>query len=517
MSTAGRWNRMQRVARRTLAELLAGNPDGLLRIAAERLVPRLEVHRNRGWADALRRLLIAPQPGARASTARIRAALEDTTLLLPPGWRLSSRQQQRLRRRLAARRARTGAALVTCDDWVQDAGGRWIWRQKPLHDPLFDAGTGIGAGPMLLEAALARQLDSLDAPPHGPAWRRQLLQRAEAAGGHAHLPLPQLRAPSDGPAAGSPPHTLTPNPVTAKTLTPNSRPAQSLTPQSVPLVSVLIPTAGFRQTLRGRSEILVRHCLRSLLERSRHRHLEVVVIDGGELADGLVAELRELVEGQLGPDRWRLLRDSRPYDYTSRINAAAAAARGDLLLQLNDDTELLDPDGLTRLIEALQLPGVGVVGALLLYPDGRVQHAGTAIDNLAPRHAWAGCRPEDLPWGTLAAPRRFHAVTAAVSLCRRSLWQELGGLSERFPINYGDVDFCLRAAELGQITVLEPRSRWLHFESASRPIEAVPPELATFEQVWAERLGGEYSVDAYCSTWRQLLCVPTWKSRPKST
>jgi hypothetical protein len=250
--------------------------------------------------------------------------------------------------------------------------------------------------------------------------------------------------------------------------------------------------------------MLVLNCLRSLVERSRHRNLEVVVIDGGELEDAAIASLASLVEAAFGAGRWRLLRQRSAYTYTDRINRAAAAASGDVLLQLNDDTELLDGDGVTALLGALQEPSVGIAGALLLYPDGRVQHAGTAIDNLAPRHAWAGCRPEQLPWGTLEGLRQFHAVTAAVCLCRRSLWERLGGLSDRFPINYGDVDFCLRAADLGQRSVLVPASRWIHHESASRKVET-PPELADFAEVWAERLGGPFSVDSYCSPWRHLL------------
>jgi hypothetical protein len=71
------------------------------------------------------------------------------------------------------------------------------------------------------------------------------------------------------------------------------------------------------------------------------------------------------------------------------------------------------------------------------------------------------------------------------------------------------VDFCLRAGELGYRTILEPRSRWIHHESASRPIEAVPPELPAFEARWSETLGGDYSVDGYCSAWRLLLRHPS--------
>jgi GT2 family glycosyltransferase len=81
-------------------------------------------------------------------------------------------------------------------------------------------------------------------------------------------------------------------------------------------------------------------------------------------------------------------------------------------------------------------------------------------------------------------------------------------MSDMFPVNYGDVDFCLRANEIGQITIVEPRSRWLHYESASRQTDGVPPELITFRKIWGEKLGGENCVDSYCSAWRHLLSPP---------
>ncbi len=472
-----------------LTQLIRGNPDGLLRVMAERLVPRLERHRNRAWADRLRILLLRRQPGVRAPRRQVEALLASTRLLVPPHWQPTLLERRRLQRRLSTRMACTGAAMVTCDDWVRLPTGGWTWRQKPLWDSPFDAEVEIAEGPVLVRQGCLEEIGALPGAPHGPAWREALHRRAKGLGGHAHLPLPLVRAP-----------------VPAQWNAPVAPKDQR--PQQEPLVSVLIPTAGSRRSIRGRPQVLVHNCIRSLMQRSRYRHLEVVIIDGGECSDELIEELQTMVSEGLGAERWQFLRERRPYCYTSRINRAAEAAHGELLLQLNDDTEMLDPGAVEALIEALRGPDVGIAGALLLYPDGKVQHAGTAIDNLAPRHAWAGCQPTALPWGTLQGHRTFHAVTAAVSLCRRDLWERLGGCSDRFPVNYGDVDFCLRAADLGYRTVLEPRSRWLHYESASRTIEQVPPELRTFEETWSERLGGKYNVDEYCSAWRLLLGEP---------
>jgi hypothetical protein len=484
-------HRFQNKARKglyLLKQLLQGNPDGLLRVAAERLVPKLERFRNRPWADRLRILLIRLQPGLRGPGKGIEGLRRSCQLHLPSGWGLRGRQRRRLETLLARRMGQTGAAMVTCDDWIHREGGGWTWRQKPLWDGPFDQEVGIGEGPILMRTELARGVASAHPGEYGARWREALHQQAMGSGGHAHVPLPLVRSP----------RSATPRPPALASPSLRAQP---------PLVSVLIPTAGFCLPDADPATPLVMNCLRALCEKSRFRNLEVVVIDGGELGAQLIDGLAELVDSTLGPGRWRFLREESPYSYTTRINLAARAARGELLLQLNDDTELLDAAGVEALVAALAEPAAGIAGALLLYPDGRVQHAGTAIDNLAPRHVWAGCREEDLPWGTLAGHRTFHAVTAAVCLCRRSLWDKLGGLSDRFPINYGDVDFCLRAGELGERTVLAPRSRWIHYESVSRGVE-VPPELAVFAATWGDRLGGAFSVDSYCSPWRHLLAPP---------
>ena len=519
---AAKLRRKARIGVGLLGELLLqGRADGLLRVAAERLIPALERQRNRIWADRLRIALLRGQPGLRASAVEVRQCLAGSQLLIPPGWRVQGRQHRRLARRLAQRMARSGAVLVSCDDWLRDRQGRRIWRQKPLWDPLYDH--WAGPAPLLVRQSLLQELEHpLASARFSPAWRQDLQQLARQRGGHAHVPLPLLEAPEPRPLEPRPPEEsqsptpATPTPASPRPSSPRLSSPPSLSPPSPsptpprPLLSVLIPTAGQVRPIAGQSRLLLRHCLQTLLARSSYRPLEVVVIDGGEVPPAVVAELTGLLERELGPEGWQWLHDAGPFNYSARLNRAAAAARGELLLQLNDDTELLAadvgrPDGLEQLLACLEQTGAGIAGALLLYPDGRVQHAGTAIDNQAPRHAWSGCRPQDLPWGTLEHPRTFHAVTAAVCLCRRSLWQELGGLSLAFPINYGDVDFCLRAAQRGAATVLEPASRWIHHESASRPIQAVPPELAVFGETWMGPLGGSHNVDDYCSVWRHLL------------
>ena len=441
------------------------------------MVPKLERWRGEIWADLLRYCLIRLQPGLRAT----KAANADFSLLLPPGWTISNRQQKRLRRLLSARQHWSNALVVSCDDWLPQANGKRAWRQKGLLDPFLDGAIGAAEGPLWLSNAVLQQLGP--APKNAPEriqWRAQLID-CVGAQKWAHVPLPLVQAP------------------------PLPKKQQAVSPWGTPLVSVLIPSGGFSKTIKGQSTLLLRHCLQALLSRSSYRNIEIVLIDAGELTQELLSELEALSTAELGPGRWRHERNQNPYSYSERINQAAAAAKGEWLLQLNDDTELIEPNSIASMLELAQRPGVGVVGALLLYPGGRVQHAGVAIDNLAPRHAWGGCLPSALPVDLVIAPRAFQAVTAAVCMCSTAIWQELDGLKLNLPINYGDVDFCLRARETGLAVLLDPSSRWLHFESASRSLDAIPPELELFKELWGSNLGGNWCVDPYVSKWRELL------------
>ena len=450
---------------------------------AVRVIKELERWRGQPVADAIRRLMVAIQPGLAPLRCRSNGAGE-FSLLLPPGWTIPAVQQRRLQRLLRRRQQRSGAAVVSCDDWVPVANGRRAWRQKGRFDPLLEPQLQESEGPLWLRRELLEQLGD---PPLDPAqrvrWRAALLD-AVGADGWAHVALPLVTAPAP--------------------VVPPLQPAQ---PQGQPLVSVLIPSGGFCKSVGGRSTMLLRHGLQTLLQRSEYRQLEIVLIDGGELADRELKEFEQLTTSALGPGRWLHTRSEHPYSYSQRLNQAAAMARGDWLLQLNDDTELLEPGAIGSMLALAQRPGVGVVGALLLYPGGRVQHAGVAIDNLAPRHPWAGSWPKRLPYGWLAAPRPCQAVTAAVCLCSTQLWRELEGLRADLPVNYGDVDFCLRARQRGLAVMLDPASRWTHFESASRTIKGTPAELPRFRELWSDALGGRWCIDPYVSRWRELMAI----------
>src|SRR5262249_55768564 len=153
----------------------------------------------------------------------------------------------------------------------------------------------------------------------------------------------------------------------------------------------------------------------------------------------------------------------------------AAAARGDVLIFLNDDTEVITGDWLARLAALATRPGVGPVGAMLLYEDDTIQHMGVVLRNQQVEHLYRGAAPATpsyLDW--LSAPPERAAVTGACMAISRAAFDALEGFDPRFPVLYNDIDLCLRARRRGWRTIVEPRARLYHFERRS----IAPPESA---------------------------------------
>jgi GT2 family glycosyltransferase len=163
------------------------------------------------------------------------------------------------------------------------------------------------------------------------------------------------------------------------------------------------------------------------------------------------------------------MRIDEVFNFSKLCNAAAAAARGDYLLFLNNDTEVLSPDWLDQLLLVAGQERVGIVGATLLYPDRTIQHAGLAEDHGVWRHTHRGLRLDDPE--APAEPRQVRtvpAVSAACLLIGRKLFHEMGGFDERFAVTHNDVDLCQRVWDRGLLVAMTPHAKLLHYESLSR-------------------------------------------------
>jgi O-antigen biosynthesis protein len=240
-----------------------------------------------------------------------------------------------------------------------------------------------------------------------------------------------------------------------------------------PLVSIIIPTRDNRRLLKV--------CVESIRERTSYPNYELVILDNGTAAseDDSYSDARR--------DGLRVLRCPDPFNYSRANNTGARHARGDVLVFLNDDTQVIEPDWLTAMLEQAQRPEVGAVGAKLLYPDGRIQHAGVVlgIGGVA-AHAFAGLPAEDRGYFGLAdVVRNCSAVTAACMMVRRQVFEHVGGFEEQLTIGCNDVDLCLRLRARGYLVVYTPLAVLYHHESATRG--SVHPTLDE-ERVW-ERWG----------------------------
>lgn len=178
-----------------------------------------------------------------------------------------------------------------------------------------------------------------------------------------------------------------------------------------------------------------------------------------------------------------VLRDDRPFNYSQLNNLAARYANGDILGLINNDIEVISPEWLGEMVSHCLRPGVGAVGAKLLYPDGRLQHGGVilGVGGVA-NHAHLFIDKNSPGYFARAnLIQQFSAVTAACLLVKKSIYQEAGGLDEtNLAVAFNDVDFCIRLGKLGYRNIWTPHALLYHHESATRGEDIAPEKRARF-------------------------------------
>jgi GT2 family glycosyltransferase len=257
-----------------------------------------------------------------------------------------------------------------------------------------------------------------------------------------------------------------------------------------PLVSIVIPTAGFHREIYGGDVNLVVNTIRSIRERSTYQNLEYVVV----VDDGVAPYTRDELN-ELGA---RLVPFPRPFSFSQKINVGAVHARGDYLLLLNDDVEVLPEgwrdtwpklEGTSAWIESMLLyaldHGVGAVGAKMYFGDTRLQHVGLVCTGPGPGHVFRGFgRDYGGYFNNALLPGNYLALTGACLLTRREAFEAVGGLCRRLPLSYNDVDYCFKLHRAGYRNVYTPDAELLHFESSSRNAKVLEPELEFLWKRW---------------------------------
>ena len=258
-----------------------------------------------------------------------------------------------------------------------------------------------------------------------------------------------------------------------------------------PAVSVVVPN---RDNLA-----LIERTIDDLTRRTSPAPLEIVIVDNGTTDAGVLAFYRA-IEGT----GVRVDVTPEAFNFARMCNRGARLAPGDAILLFNNDLEVMEPGWLGEMVECLSFDDVGIVGAKLTYPDGKVQHNGVIVGlGQAAGHWYVDAEGDDPgPMGRFAIRQTLSAVTGACMLVTKRCFEALGGFDEeRFAIAYNDIDLCLRGRDAGFRTVWTPFAHLVHHESATRGSDEVGPQNARFRAEFGrlqERHGtADFIDDAY--------------------
>lgn len=240
-----------------------------------------------------------------------------------------------------------------------------------------------------------------------------------------------------------------------------------------PLVSILIPNKDQKETLM--------HCIHSVLETSTWKNLEILIIENNSEQEETFACYRELEKDP----RIRILTyPGKTFNYSAINNFGVQQAKGEYLLFLNNDIEVITPDWIEQMLGNCQRPEVGIVGAKLYYPDNTIQHAGIiiGIGGIA-GHAFLGlARAKSGYLHKASLQMDYSAVTAACMMMKAEAFRKAGGFEEKLTVAFNDVDLCLRTVEQGWLVVYDPHVEMYHYESKSRGAEDSEEKLRRFQQ-----------------------------------
>lgn len=250
--------------------------------------------------------------------------------------------------------------------------------------------------------------------------------------------------------------------VTDDPIIANSYNVEYRVPSPAPRISIIIPNKD--------CPVLLRRCIESIYQKTDYANYEIILVENNS-DEASTFSLYEELKSQYR--NLRVISYEGTFNFSKICNYGAQFASGELLLFLNNDTEVISGDWLTRMVGQLQRERVGIVGAKLLYPDDTVQHLGVVFPRDFPQHV-GRFQPADASgyFGMQHFPKEYSAVTGACLMMRKAEFEALDGFDAEFAVAYNDVDLCLRARESGKLVVCEPRACLYHYESVSRGYDA---------------------------------------------
>ena len=246
-----------------------------------------------------------------------------------------------------------------------------------------------------------------------------------------------------------------------------------------PLVSVIIPNKDHKADLDL--------CLTSLLDKGSYKNMEVIGVENNTEEE----TFRYYEELQKARPNVQVVTWEKGFNFSAINNFGVTFAKGEYLLFLNNDTEVIEPEVIRELLGYGMREDVGVVGARLLYQDDTIQHAGVVIGfgGIA-GHTFIGLhQAENSYFHRAMCAQDYSAVTAACMLSKKSLFQQVGGFREELAVAFNDIDYCLKIRALGKKVVYNPYALLYHYESKSRGLEDTPEKVERFNREVARFIG----------------------------
>jgi glycosyltransferase involved in cell wall biosynthesis len=257
-----------------------------------------------------------------------------------------------------------------------------------------------------------------------------------------------------------------------------------------PLVSIAIPSAGHLKDPKKNGVWFVLDLIISIYEKTSYKNIEIIVAENGDFEPILRQKL-----DQLGVKR--VFYKARTFNMSDKMNLVVGETKGEYVILLNDDMMVIDGGWVNEMLSWCQLDEVAAVGAKLLFPDGRIQHAGVVLFEQGPSHIYyLHDRTEVGLVGSAVVPREYSAVTGACLMVRRRDYINIGGFDPAFRINYNDIDFCLRLTQGSDRKIIcAPDAKLYHYESVSKD-DSPHSELDMFNMKWKDKNGKDpfYSI-----------------------
>lgn len=240
-----------------------------------------------------------------------------------------------------------------------------------------------------------------------------------------------------------------------------------------PLVSIIIPNKDHIKDLNK--------CIYPILTKATYKNIEIIIVENNS-TEKSTFDYYNKIEKEFS--NVHVVYWEKEFNYSSINNFGVKYAKGEYLLFMNNDIELIANNFIEEMLGYAQREDVGVVGTRLLYGDDTIQHAGVIVGfGGVAGHAFVGIhKAENTYFNRAMCVQDYSAVTAACMMSKRSIFDKVGGFSEELAIAFNDIDYCLKVRKIGKLVVYNPYAELYHYESKSRGLEDTPEKIKRFNK-----------------------------------